>query len=44
MATKTEEWIEVHSPYDGEVVGRAPKSGAEDARRAVALALTEGEC
>src|SRR3954454_8281478 len=35
MATTTEEWIEVHSPYKGEVVGRAPKSGAGDARRAV---------
>src|SRR5881275_3313408 len=35
MATTTEEWIEVHSPYNGDVVGRAPKSGADDARRAV---------
>jgi acyl-CoA reductase-like NAD-dependent aldehyde dehydrogenase len=35
MATTTEEWIEVHSPYNGEIVGRAPKSGADDARRAV---------
>src|SRR6266700_2805723 len=35
MATTTQEWIEVHSPYSGEVVGRAPKSGAEDARRAI---------
>src|SRR6185312_10372784 len=35
MATTTEKWIDVHSPYSGEVVGRAPKSGAEDARRAV---------
>src|SRR6185312_137502 len=35
MATTTEEWIEVQSPYSGEVVGRAPKSGADDARRAV---------
>jgi acyl-CoA reductase-like NAD-dependent aldehyde dehydrogenase len=34
MATTTEE-IEVRSPYNGEIVGRAPKSGAEDARRAV---------
>ncbi len=34
MATTTEE-IEVHSPYSGEVVGRVPKSGADDARRAV---------
>src|SRR5881409_239523 len=35
MATTSEEWIEVHSPYNGEVIGRAPKSGADDARRAV---------
>jgi len=35
MATTTEEWIEVHSPYNGEIVGRAPKSGADEARRAV---------
>src|SRR5213080_2994785 len=35
MATTTEEWIEVHSPYNGEVVGHAPKSGADAARRAV---------
>jgi acyl-CoA reductase-like NAD-dependent aldehyde dehydrogenase len=34
MATTTAE-IEVRSPYNGEVVGRAPKSGAEDARRAI---------
>ena len=35
MATTTEEFIEVHSPFSGEVVGRVPKSGAGDARRAV---------
>src|SRR4051794_41907436 len=35
MATTTEDWIDVHSPYNGEVVGRAPKSGAADARQAV---------
>src|SRR5438094_3227587 len=35
MATTTEEWIDVHSPYNGEIVGRAPKSGADDARRAI---------
>src|SRR5579864_903310 len=34
MATTTAE-IEVRSPYNGEVVGRVPKSGAEDARRAI---------
>jgi len=38
MATTTEEWVEVHSPYSGEVVGRAPRSGADDARRAVEAA------
>jgi len=31
----TAEAVEVRSPYSGEVVGRAPKSGAADARRAV---------
>ena len=35
MATTTHQWIEVRSPYSGDVVGRAPKSGADDARRAV---------
>ena len=35
MATLTEEWIEVRSPYSGDVVGRAPKSGAAAARSAV---------
>src|SRR6476619_220173 len=34
MATATDE-IEVRSPYSGEVVGRAPKSGAADTRQAV---------
>src|SRR6267154_4296037 len=34
MATTTEE-IEVRSPYNGEVVGRAPKSSAADARQAI---------
>jgi acyl-CoA reductase-like NAD-dependent aldehyde dehydrogenase len=29
------EWIEVRSPYSGEVVGRAPKSGADETRRAI---------
>ncbi|MFL5942992.1 MAG: aldehyde dehydrogenase family protein [Gaiellaceae bacterium] len=37
MATTTEE-IEVRSPYNGEIVGRAPKSGADAARRAVEAA------
>jgi len=31
----TAEWLEVRSPYSGEVVGRAPQSGADDARRAI---------
>jgi acyl-CoA reductase-like NAD-dependent aldehyde dehydrogenase len=35
MTTATDQWIEVHSPYSGEVVGRAPKSGADDTRRAI---------
>src|SRR5712671_2621093 len=35
MATTTEKWIDVHSPYNGEVVGRATKSGADDARQAI---------
>jgi acyl-CoA reductase-like NAD-dependent aldehyde dehydrogenase len=29
------EWVEVRSPYSGDVVGRVAKSGADDARRAV---------
>ncbi|HZS31508.1 MAG TPA: aldehyde dehydrogenase family protein [Gaiellaceae bacterium] len=35
MTTTTDEFIEVRSPYSGDVVGRAPKSGAADAHRAV---------
>src|SRR4029077_3476786 len=35
MATTTDNWLEVRSPYSGEVVGRAPKSGAAEARRAI---------
>jgi acyl-CoA reductase-like NAD-dependent aldehyde dehydrogenase len=35
MTTTAEEFIEVRSPYSGDVVGQAPKSGADDARRAV---------
>jgi acyl-CoA reductase-like NAD-dependent aldehyde dehydrogenase len=31
----TAEWLEVRSPYSGEVVGRAQSSGADDARRAI---------
>jgi acyl-CoA reductase-like NAD-dependent aldehyde dehydrogenase len=32
---ETGEWIEVRSPYSGEVVGRVPKAGAAEARQAV---------
>ncbi|HXV57216.1 MAG TPA: aldehyde dehydrogenase family protein [Gaiellaceae bacterium] len=28
-------WIEVRSPYSGDVVGRVPRAGADEARRAV---------
>ena len=31
-------WVEVRSPYSGEIVARVPQAGAEDARRAVAAA------
>jgi acyl-CoA reductase-like NAD-dependent aldehyde dehydrogenase len=39
MATATEKWIEVRSPYSGEIVGRAPKSGAAETRRAIDAAV-----
>jgi acyl-CoA reductase-like NAD-dependent aldehyde dehydrogenase len=32
---ETGDWIEVRSPYSGELVGRAPKGGAAEARRAI---------
>ena len=32
---ETGEWIEVLSPYSGEVVGRVPKAGADETRRAI---------
>ena len=32
---ETGEWIEVRSPYDGDLVGRVPEAGADEARRAV---------
>ncbi|MGI9111486.1 MAG: aldehyde dehydrogenase family protein [Gaiellaceae bacterium] len=32
---ETGEWIEVRSPYAGEVVGRVPKAGADETRRAI---------
>ncbi len=31
----TREWIEVRSPYDGALVGRVPKAGAAETRRAL---------
>jgi len=31
----TGEWLEVRSPYSGEPVGRVPKAGAEETRRAI---------
>ncbi len=35
---ETGEWVEVRSPYSGEVVGRTPKAGAAEARQAVEAA------
>ena len=32
---ETGEWQEVRSPYSGEVVGRVPRAGADEARRAI---------
>jgi acyl-CoA reductase-like NAD-dependent aldehyde dehydrogenase len=32
---ETGEWIDVTSPFDGEVVGRVPRAGAAEARRAI---------
>ena len=32
---ETDDWIDVRSPYSGEVVGRVPKASANEARRAV---------
>ena len=32
---ETGDWLEVRSPYSGEVVGRVPKAGAAEARRAI---------
>jgi acyl-CoA reductase-like NAD-dependent aldehyde dehydrogenase len=33
--TETGEWLEVRSPYSGEVVGRVAKAGAQETRRAI---------
>jgi acyl-CoA reductase-like NAD-dependent aldehyde dehydrogenase len=35
MAATATEWVEVRSPYSGEVVGRAPRSGASETRAAI---------
>jgi acyl-CoA reductase-like NAD-dependent aldehyde dehydrogenase len=35
---ETEAWIDVRSPYDGELVGRVPKAGAHETRRALDVA------
>jgi acyl-CoA reductase-like NAD-dependent aldehyde dehydrogenase len=32
---ETGDWTEVRSPYSGEVVGRVPKAGADETRRAI---------
>jgi acyl-CoA reductase-like NAD-dependent aldehyde dehydrogenase len=32
---ETGDWIDVRSPYSGEVVGRVPKAGADETRRAI---------
>src|SRR5215208_4343116 len=32
---ETGEWIEVRSPYSGEVVGRVAKGGADDVKHAI---------
>src|SRR5256886_17331278 len=32
---ETGDWLEVHSPYSGEVVGRVAKAGADETRRAI---------
>src|SRR6478672_12584186 len=35
---ETGDWIEVRSPYSGEVVGRVPKAGAAETAKAVGAA------
>ncbi len=35
MAATTDEWIDVRSPYSGDVVGRVARSGADETRRAI---------
>ena len=43
---ETGDWIEVRSPYSGDVVGRVAKGGAAEARRAVdaAARALESRC
>jgi acyl-CoA reductase-like NAD-dependent aldehyde dehydrogenase len=35
VAATATEWVEVRSPYSGDVVGRAPRSGAAETRHAI---------
>ena len=37
---ETGDWIDVRSPYSGDVVGRVPRAGAEETRRALDAAET----
>jgi acyl-CoA reductase-like NAD-dependent aldehyde dehydrogenase len=37
---ETGDWIEVRSPYSGDVVGRVPRAGADETRRALDAAET----
>src|SRR6266516_818293 len=32
---ETGEWLEVRSPYSGDIVGRVPKAGAAETKRAI---------
>jgi acyl-CoA reductase-like NAD-dependent aldehyde dehydrogenase len=32
---ETGDWLDVHSPYSGDVVGRVAKGGADETRRAI---------
>jgi acyl-CoA reductase-like NAD-dependent aldehyde dehydrogenase len=41
---ETGDWIDVRSPYSGEVVGRVAKGGADEARRALDAAARALEC
>jgi acyl-CoA reductase-like NAD-dependent aldehyde dehydrogenase len=40
---ETSEWIDVHSPYSGDVVGRVAKAGAAETRRAIDAAAAAME-